>query len=93
MRHLIDECLNALVQNLQIISESGQDSEMKRIFGAYSMEVILQVEFRIKVNVLFDKTKPIIKYAKKTFNRNLNPKILIALLAQKLAKILKISNF
>ncbi len=64
MRPLIDECLKALVQNLQIISESGQESEMKRIFGAYSMEVILQVEFGIKVNVLFNKTNPIIRYAK-----------------------------
>jgi acid phosphatase family membrane protein YuiD len=64
MRPLIDECLNALVQKLEIISESCQESKMKRIFGAYSMEVILQVEFGIKVNVLFNKTNPIIRYAK-----------------------------
>jgi hypothetical protein len=25
-----------LVQNFEIISESGQESEMKRIFGAYA---------------------------------------------------------
>jgi hypothetical protein len=92
MRPLIDECLKALVQNLQIISESGQESEMKRIFGAYSMEVILQVEFGIKVNALFDKTNPIIKYAKKIFNRNLNTKT-DCITRIKIGKILKISNF
>ncbi len=93
MRPLIDECLKTLVHNLETISESGQESEMKRIFGAYSIEVILQVAFGVKVNALFDETNPIIKNAKKMFGGNLNYKFLIRFIAPKLSKFLKIAIF
>jgi hypothetical protein len=51
------------------------------------------VAFGIKVIALFNKTSPIIKYTKKIFNRKLNLKIFIALLAPKLAKFLKLAIF
>jgi hypothetical protein len=65
---------------------------MKRLFGAYSMEVVIQVAFGTKVNALIDETNPIIMNARKMF-RNVSPKFFIVLFAPKLAKLLKISAF
>jgi cytochrome P450 len=91
MRPLLQECLNTLINNLENISKSGKESEMKRLFGAYSMEVVIQVAFGTKVNALNDETNPIIMNARKIFNKNISPKIFIVFLAPKLAKLLKIS--
>jgi cytochrome P450 len=93
MRPLIEECLNTLINNLENMSKSGKESEMKRLFGAFSMEVVIQVAFGTKVNALIDETNPIIMNARKMFNRNISPKIFILLLAPKLAKLLKITVF
>jgi cytochrome P450 len=93
MRPLLQECLNTLIDNLENISKSGKESEMKRVFGAFSMEVVIQVAFGTKVNALIDETNPIIMNARKMFNKNISPKILIALLVPKLAKLLKINMF
>jgi hypothetical protein len=93
MQPLIQECLNTLINNLENISKSGKESEMKRLFGAYSMEVVIQVAFGTKVNALIDETNPIIMNARKMFNRNISPKIFLVILAPKLAKLLKVSIF
>jgi hypothetical protein len=90
MRPLLQECLNTLINNLENISKSGKESEMKRLFGAYSMEVVIQVAFGTKVNALIDETNPIIMNARKMFNRNISLKRFIVLLAPKLARLLKI---
>jgi hypothetical protein len=90
MRPLLQECLNTLINNLENISKSGKESEMKRLFGAYSMEVVLQVAFGTKVNALIDETNPIIMNARKMFNRNISLKRFIVLFAPKLARLLKI---
>jgi len=93
MRPLIEECLNSLIKNLDNISQTGQESEMKRLFGAYSMEVVIQVAFGTKVDALFDENNPIIMNARKMFNRNVSPKVFIAFLMPKLAKTFKIAVF
>jgi len=93
MRPLLQECLNTLIHNLENVSKSGKESDMKRLFGAYSMEVVIQVAFGTKVNALIDDTNPIIMNARKMFNKNIGPKIFIVLLAPKLAKLLKIDPF
>jgi cytochrome P450 len=93
MRPLLQECLNTLINNLENFSESGKESEMKRVFGAFSMEVVITVAFGTKVNALIDETNPIIINARKLFNKNISPKIFIVLLAPKLAKFLKIAVF
>jgi cytochrome P450 family 3 subfamily A len=93
MRPLIEECLNTLIHNLENVSKSGKESDMKRLFGAFSMEVVIQVAFGTKVNALIDENNPIILNARKIFNINVSPKIFIAFLAPKLARLLKITIF
>ncbi|CAG2181016.1 unnamed protein product, partial [Oppiella nova] len=95
MRPLIDDCLNTLVNNLDRLSSDESNAErvldMKRVFGAYTMEVIIQVAFGTKVDALIDESHPIIVNAKKLMSRNFRlwelPKILVVILLPKVAKL------
>jgi cytochrome P450 len=82
MRPMLDECINILVTNIQkIIDKQSADNrgkpnhnygefEMKRIFGAFSMDVIIQVAFGTKVDSLNDENNPIITVAHSLFEVN-----------------------
>ena len=82
MRPMLDECINTLVTNIQkIIDKQSADNrgkpnhnygefDMKRIFGAFSMDVIIQVAFGTKVDSLNDENNPIITVAHSLFEVN-----------------------
>jgi len=93
MKPIIEECINTLVKNLDNVSQTGQETDMKRLFGAFSMEVVIQVAFGTKVDALFEDNNPIIMNARKLFNRNLSPKVFLAFLMPKLAGVFKITFF
>src|SRR6266487_2418712 len=69
MKGLIDECIAILMKNYdKELVKNGDgncgDVDVKRIFGAYSMEVILTVVFGTKVDSLDDPDNLIVKNAK-----------------------------
>ncbi len=66
---------------------------MKRVFGSYSMDIVIQVAFGTKVDSLVDENNQIIHHAKKIFNRNVSPKLIFFFIFPKLAKILRMSPF
>ena len=82
MRPMLDECIDTLVTNIQkIIDKQSADNrgkpnhnygefDMKRIFGAFSMDVIIQVAFGTKVDSLNDENNPIITVAHSLFEVN-----------------------
>jgi cytochrome P450 len=82
MRPMLDECINILVTNIQnVIDKQSADNrgkpnhnygefDMKRIFGAFSMDVIIQVAFGTKVDSLNDENNPIITVAHSLFEVN-----------------------
>ncbi|XP_054154616.1 cytochrome P450 3A6-like [Oppia nitens] len=65
------------------------ESDMKLLFGAYSMEVIIQISFGVKVDALFDRYNPIIRNVQKFFSRDLNLRMLTLFMAPAAAKSLK----
>ncbi|CAG2110336.1 unnamed protein product, partial [Medioppia subpectinata] len=93
MMPLIVECRNSLFNNLDKIAKTDGQTDMKRLLGAYAMEVVIQVAFGTKVDAMFDENNPIIENARKVFGQNINPKLILVLFAPKLAKLLKISPF
>ncbi|CAG2120727.1 unnamed protein product, partial [Medioppia subpectinata] len=71
MRPLIDDCLQTLVTNIGKMSTNSDHSvDMKTVYGAYTMEVIIQVAFATKVDALIDDKNPIILNAKKLMSQD-----------------------
>ncbi|CAG2116422.1 unnamed protein product, partial [Medioppia subpectinata] len=97
MRPLIDDCLQTLVTNIGKMSANSDHSvDMKTIYGAYTMEVIIQVAFGTKVDALIDDKNPIILNAKElmaNFSVSKLPRIMLIMLLPKLAKLLGLQLF
>ncbi|CAG2105688.1 unnamed protein product [Medioppia subpectinata] len=93
MMPLIVECRNSLIDNLDKIAKTDGEKDMKRLFGAFAMEVVIQVAFGTKVDAMFDENNVIIDHAKRIFGKNISPKLLLVILAPKLAARFKISGF
>jgi cytochrome P450 len=95
MQPLIDECVQTMVENLKKLCKSGEaEMDVKEVFGALSMDVVITVAFGTKVNSLMDVNNPIIEHAKKLSNKTVDTKTtlrgLVYLACQPLFVLLKI---
>src|SRR5581483_8550075 len=96
MQPLIDECVQTMVNNFTNLTKSGAtEMDVKKVFGAFSMDVVITAAFGIKVDSLIDEDNPIILHAKKILNRTFDFKILFRIMFSisfpKLARLLKLS--
>ncbi|XP_054161795.1 cytochrome P450 3A8-like, partial [Oppia nitens] len=90
MMPMIRDCVHRMDRNLRKIADNGvDDSDLKLVFGAYSMEVICQVAFGVRVDALNDPTNPLIACSRRIFRRKFNPKAIIIFLMPVLAKVFK----
>jgi len=86
--------LETLVENITnaVRDQSGEGIDMKRLFGGFTMDTIIQVSYGIRVDSLND-DNPIIYWAKKAF-RDISllnvMKFILIFGAPKLAKFLKL---
>ncbi|XP_054154614.1 cytochrome P450 3A24-like [Oppia nitens] len=107
MMPLIGECLQTMDKKLRTVSAAGAaanttdgssslspvETDMKQLYGAYSMEVIIQVAFGTKVDAVFDEDNPIIRNIQKFVSQDLNLRLLTIFLAPSVAKWLKLTIF
>lgn len=93
MKPLIEECVNTLMNNLHKLSQTEHELDLKRVFGAFTMEAIIEVAFGTKVDALFDETNPLITNARKMFATDFNPNLIVVFLVPKLAQLLNLKVF
>ncbi|XP_054154613.1 cytochrome P450 3A24-like [Oppia nitens] len=106
MLPLIGECLQTMDKNLRSVSTAvaanttdgsslllQEGSDMKRLFGAYSMEVIIQIAFGTKVDALFDEDNPIIRNVRKFFSGYLNLRLLALFFMPSVVQWIKMKIF
>src|SRR5882762_854567 len=75
MQPLIDECMQTMINNFTNLTKSGAtELDVKKVLGAFSMDVVITVAFGTKVDSLIDKENPIITNAKKIFDRQSDTK-------------------
>jgi cytochrome P450 family 3 subfamily A len=94
MRPLIDDCLKTLMKNFNQLLKDEKEIDMKRVFGAFTMEVVIQVAFGTKVDALIDENNQIIMNAKKILSLDLSLKAVLKFLimttSPKIARLLQI---
>src|SRR5581483_5546604 len=98
MQPLIDECVQTMINNFTNLTKSGATGlDVKKVFGAFSMDIVITVAFGTKVDSLIDEDNPIILNARKIFNRKLDIKgatrIMLFIFSPKLAKLMKLTFF
>ncbi|XP_054158288.1 cytochrome P450 3A6-like [Oppia nitens] len=90
---LITGCMDNMDKYLDTVSKngsSGAGSDLKLLFGAYSMEVIIQVAFGTRVDTLFDRDNPFIGNASKLFSTDFSLRLLTINMWPEMAKLLRL---
>ena len=95
MQPLIDECVKTMIDNFNNLTKSGAtEMDVKKVFGAFSMDIVITVAFGTKVDSLIDEDNPIISHARKLFNRKIDIKaafrLLVFLSCPSLFRLLKL---
>ena len=97
MRPLINDCLNTLVDNFNQLIKENKDIDMKRVYGAFTMNVVIQVAFGTKVDALIDENNPIIINAQKFMAKDITIvaiiKFMVTVFLPPIARLLKLTFF
>src|SRR5699024_8785526 len=82
---------------VMIDDESAAELDVKLLYGAYTMDAVIQVAFGTKVDSLAEPDSPVIRYAQKVFSSDMTVKqcctVFIVFIWPKLAKILGLQLF
>ncbi|KAL3842944.1 hypothetical protein ACJMK2_020917 [Sinanodonta woodiana] len=65
MTPLISKCLDSLIQNAKTLSEGGKTVEMRKLFGAFTMDAICSTGFGLQVDSQSNPDDPFVKNATK----------------------------
>ncbi|XP_035693883.1 cytochrome P450 3A29-like, partial [Branchiostoma floridae] len=90
----VERCADGLVANLAENQKTGMEFDMKRLAGAFTMDVISSTGFGVDVDSLHNPDHPLVTSAKSFFEFNFyNPMIIILFLFPSLGGILERLGF
>ncbi|GBN36076.1 Cytochrome P450 3A25, partial [Araneus ventricosus] len=93
MMHIFKECSETVIQNFKKASENGEPVELKRIFGAFTMDVIASSAFSTKLDSHNNPENEFVQMATKIFRPKVNWRVLMYFLFPNFVKFMGISIF
>ncbi|GBM27683.1 Cytochrome P450 3A4 [Araneus ventricosus] len=93
MMSIMKDCAETAVENFKTASKNGNPVELKRIYGAFTMDVIASSAFSTKIDSHNDANNEFVKTAKMVFAGNINWRFITFIMVPKLMRWLKISVF
>ncbi|GFV66357.1 cytochrome P450 3A31 [Trichonephila clavipes] len=90
---IFKECSGTLVENFKTITEKGEPVETKKIYGAYTMDIIASSCFSTKLDSHNDPDNKFVVVARNAFRQSISWRFLAFFIFPKLVKLLKISIF
>ncbi|GFT91050.1 cytochrome P450 3A11 [Nephila pilipes] len=91
MLGIFEECAKTLIENFKIASTNGKPIDAKKMFGAFTMDVIASAAFSTKLDSHNDPENKFVVTARKIFRIPFSWRIFLFFLFPKLVKWLKIS--
>ncbi|CAG2167944.1 unnamed protein product [Oppiella nova] len=92
MYPMVRECLNDLLDQLDVCAVNGNDINLKDMMGNYTMDVIARCAFATKTNAHKDPNNPFVTNAKKIFSFPFFRILLIILLPKTVRKVFGINT-
>ncbi|GBL84158.1 hypothetical protein AVEN_127181-1 [Araneus ventricosus] len=93
MMEIFKECSETVIQNFKKATENGEPVELKRIFGAFTMDVIASSAFSTKLDSHNDPENEFVQMATKIFRPKVNWRVLMYFLFPNFVKFMGISIF
>ncbi|CAL1277731.1 unnamed protein product [Larinioides sclopetarius] len=93
MMSIMKDCALTAVENFRAASKNGKPLEAKRVFGAFTMDVIASSAFSTKIDSHNDPDNKFVNMARKVFRRNFSWRFAMFLIAPNLMRWLRVSIF
>ncbi|KAF8768477.1 Cytochrome P450 3A13 like protein [Argiope bruennichi] len=93
MMSIMKESSETCVQNIKALIRKREPIHSKRVYGAFTMDVIASSAFSTKIDSHNDPDNEFVKMARKVFSSNINWRFIALLIFPKLQKWLRISFF
>ncbi|KAG8170753.1 hypothetical protein JTE90_029357, partial [Oedothorax gibbosus] len=93
MLSILKDCSKTLVQNMKTDAEAGKIFDAKRLYGAFTMDVIASSAFSTKIDSHNDPDNQFVKHAKDVFSQPITWRTIFFLFAPSLARLLRLSIF
>ncbi|KAG8176924.1 hypothetical protein JTE90_018707 [Oedothorax gibbosus] len=90
MLSILKDSSKTVVENFKKSSKNGETIDAKRMFGAFTMDVIASTAFSTKIDSHNDPDNPFVAAAKDVFNVKVNWRVILLLLCPKLVQYFKI---
>ena len=68
MKSRIDETVHNLIGHFETALKTSSEVDVKRLYGAFTMDTVIQVAFGTKVDSLADPNNPVIQNVRKVFS-------------------------
>ncbi|GBM39629.1 Cytochrome P450 3A25 [Araneus ventricosus] len=93
MMGIMKESSQTTVENIKALIRKGEPIHAKRMYGAFTMDVIASSAFSTKIDSHNDPDNEFVKMARKVFSGNINWRFIALLVFPQLQKWLRISFF
>lgn len=93
MTSIFTDSAKTLTDNFRFAAKDHKSLDMKRLFGAFTMDVIASTAFGTKLNSHDDPCNPFVKAARNLFSRNIPWRFVLFFLFPGFMKFFKISIF
>ncbi|CAL1296480.1 unnamed protein product [Larinioides sclopetarius] len=93
MLNIFKDCAGTLINNFKSLVKEGKPVYVKRVYGAFTMDVIASSAFSTKIDSHNDPDNLFVQAAKEVFNQKLGLRLLFFLIAPRLMKLLRINLF
>ncbi|KAG8184089.1 hypothetical protein JTE90_025397 [Oedothorax gibbosus] len=93
MMSIFNSCSKVLVKNFKTFAEKGEPMDAKKLYGAFTMDIIASAAFSTKIDSLNDPENEFVCKARSVFHKNLNYRFIFYLLFPGLMKFFKVPVF
>ncbi|GBM26736.1 Cytochrome P450 3A25 [Araneus ventricosus] len=93
MLTIFKDCASTLINNFKSLANEGKPIDAKRVYGAFTMDVIASSAFSTKIDSHNDPDNKFVQAAKEVFNQKFGLRLLFFLIAPRLMKLLRINLF
>ncbi|CAL1280345.1 unnamed protein product [Larinioides sclopetarius] len=93
MMSIFTSCSKVLVENFRKFAEKGEPVDTKKIYGAFTMDIIASAAFSTKLDSHNDPSNEFVKVASEVFHTNVNMRFIFYLLLPRVMKFFKVPIF
>ncbi|XP_015912964.1 cytochrome P450 3A24-like [Parasteatoda tepidariorum] len=93
MMDIFKSCTKVLIKNFNQHAESGTSVNAKKLYGAFSMDVIASAAFSTKIDSHNDPNNKFVQIARDVFQKDVNWRFIFYLLFPRLMKLFKVPVF